>query len=95
MFFFVFVPLFESVVDAGGAEYQDFLLDPLDGTVSLNRSLEDNELVQPVILVVKVLSFLLVSLAFRRVLVTVTIGLASKGSSSRQLGPLRFDDVDR
>lgn len=40
----------------GGAEYQDFLLDPLDGSVSLNRSLEDNELVQPVILVVKVLS---------------------------------------
>lgn len=38
----------------GGAEYQDFFLDPLNGSVSLNRSLEDNELVQPVILVVKV-----------------------------------------
>ncbi|XP_046649678.1 protocadherin-like wing polarity protein stan [Daphnia pulicaria] len=39
--------------NAGGAEYQDFFLDPLNGSVSLNRSLEDNELVQPVILVVK------------------------------------------
>lgn len=48
---FRFVVRFEN---KGGAEYQDFLLDPLDGSVSLNRSLEDNELVQPVILVVKV-----------------------------------------
>lgn len=39
--------------NAGGAEYQDFFLDPLNGSVYLNRSLEDNELVQPVILVVK------------------------------------------
>lgn len=38
----------------GGAEYQDFFLDPFNGSVYLNRSLEDNELVQPVILVVKV-----------------------------------------
>ncbi|XP_057376036.1 cadherin EGF LAG seven-pass G-type receptor 1-like [Daphnia carinata] len=39
--------------NAGGVEYQDFVLDPLNGSVFLNRSLEDNELVQPVILVVK------------------------------------------
>lgn len=40
----------------GGAEYQDFALDPLDGSVSLTRRLKDNELVQPVTLVVKVIT---------------------------------------
>lgn len=44
---------FVSTID--GKEYKDFLLNPLDGSVKLNRTLVDNELVQPVTLVVKVM----------------------------------------
>ena len=45
---------FNYILITGGSEYRDFVLDPLTGTVSLARRLEDNELVQPVTLVVKV-----------------------------------------
>lgn len=86
----------------GGAEYQDFILDPLDGSVSLNRSLEDNELVQPVILVVKVVApdtkkpvvkrkeFIIIIILF-----FLDCCLQNKGSPSRQPRPLRFDHLDR
>ena len=51
---YVYLILERKKKQKGGAEYLDFFLDPLNGSVFLNRSLEDNELVQPVILVVKV-----------------------------------------
>lgn len=39
---------------AVGAEYVDFSLDPVNGTVALTRQLQDNEFIQPVTLIAKV-----------------------------------------
>jgi len=76
--------------NGGGAGYDDFELDADDGSVRLRRHLQDNELVQPVTLVVKAFQ---VDNGDRYALTTLTISRSWSFSPTVQFLRRRYDVI--
>jgi len=74
--------------NAGGSEYEDFHLDSADGSVTLARDLGDNELVQPLTLVVKAFQ---VDNWDRYALTTLTVSRSWTFSPTLQYLQRRYD----